>query len=71
MPIYSNIQVVSVNASFYDIREFFQGRKDSGAMNTSSKDEIYNALLAALRNALKTLMAKIQPNVYEYGFLKA
>ncbi len=39
-------------------------------MNTRSTDETYTALLAALRGALKTLAAKIQPKVYEYGFLK-
>ncbi|MHC6204177.1 hypothetical protein ACYULU_13415 [Breznakiellaceae bacterium SP9] len=63
-------RTVSHNASFYDIREYFQGRKESGTMNTKSTDETYNALLAALRGALKTLTAKIQPKVYEYGFLK-
>jgi hypothetical protein len=65
-----NDKTASVNASYYDIREHFQGRKESGAMNTKSADEIYTALLAALRGALKTLTAKIQPKVYEYGFLK-
>ncbi len=65
-----NNRTASVNASFYDIREYFQGRKESGAMNTRSTDETYTALLAALRGALKTLAAKIQPKVYEYGFLK-
>ncbi|GMO62418.1 MAG: hypothetical protein Ta2A_09010 [Treponemataceae bacterium] len=63
-------KTVSHNASYYDIREYFQGRKESGTMNTKSTDETYNALLAALRGALKTLTAKIQPKVYEYGFLK-
>ncbi|GHT82606.1 hypothetical protein FACS1894137_01830 [Spirochaetia bacterium] len=61
---------VSHNASFYDIREYFQRRKESGNMNTKSSDETYNALLAALRGALKMLTTKIQPKVYEYGFLK-
>jgi hypothetical protein len=61
---------VSHNASFYDIREYFQGRKESGTMNTKSTDATYNALLADLRGALKTLTVKIQPKVYEYRFLK-
>ncbi len=65
-----NNRTASVNASFYDIREHFQGRKESGAMNIKSTDETYTALLAALRGALKTLTVKIQPKVYEYGFLK-
>ncbi|MDR2537114.1 MAG: hypothetical protein LBC46_02300 [Treponema sp.] len=60
----------SVNASFYDIREFFQGRNDKGTMKTTSDDETYNTLLAALREQLHTLTKKIQPKVYEYGFLK-
>jgi hypothetical protein len=61
---------VSVNASFYDIREFFQGRKEGGTMNTKSNDETYNALIKNLRETQKTLAAKIEPKVYEYGFLR-
>jgi hypothetical protein len=60
----------SVNASFYDIREFFQGRKESGTMNAKSADETYNALIAKVRDAQKALAEKIAPKVYEYGFLK-
>jgi hypothetical protein len=63
-------RTASVNASFYDIREFFQGRNDKGAMRTKSDDATYNELLAALRNRLRVLTEKIQPKVYEYGFLK-
>jgi hypothetical protein len=65
-----NNKTASVNASFYDIREFFQGRKESGAMNTKSADETYNALIKTLRDAHKALAEKIAPKVYEYGFLK-
>jgi len=65
-----NNKTVSVNASFYDIREFFQGRNDKGTMNSKSTDETYTRLLDVLRDALKTLAQKIQPKVYEYGFLK-
>jgi hypothetical protein len=39
-------------------------------MRTKSDDATYNELLAALRNRLRTLTEKIQPKVYEYGFLK-
>ncbi|MDR2491555.1 MAG: hypothetical protein LBD20_09170, partial [Spirochaetaceae bacterium] len=63
-------KTASVNASFYDIREFFQGRKESGTMNTKSNDETYNALIKTLREAQKNLAAKIEPKVYEYGFLR-
>jgi hypothetical protein len=59
-----------VDASFYDIREFFQGRKESGTMNAKSEDETYNALIKTLREKQKTLAKKIEPKVYEYGFLR-
>jgi hypothetical protein len=65
-----NNGTASVNASFYDIREFFQGRKENGTMNAKSSDETYNALLAALREKQRSLTEKIKPKVYEYGFLK-
>jgi hypothetical protein len=60
----------NANASLYDIREYFQGRNDNGKMNNKSDDEPYNELIGNLREALKTLAAKIEPKVYEYGFLK-
>jgi len=59
-----------VNASYYDIREFFQGRDDnSGRMNNKSGDDTYTALIGDLRSSLDVLAEKIQPKVYEYGFL--
>ena len=60
----------NVNASLYDIREYFQGRDDKGKMNNKSNDETYNELIGNLRSALKILAKKIEPKVYEYGFLK-
>ncbi|MCL2138478.1 MAG: hypothetical protein FWH41_02985 [Treponema sp.] len=60
---------VNVNASLYDIREYFQGRDSSGKMNNKSGDDAYTALIGDLRSALKILAEKIQPKVYEYGFL--
>ena len=65
----ANNRTVSVDASFYDIREFFQGRDDSGKMNSKSSDDTYNTLISELRSAQKTLALKIQPKVYEFGFL--
>ncbi|EAH7208107.1 hypothetical protein FVZ76_00375 [Campylobacter jejuni] len=61
-----------VNASFYDIKEFFQGRDEKGKMNNpaKAKDEHYKALLCDLNANLKTLAKKIEPKIYEYGFLK-
>ena len=61
---------VNVNASLYDIREYFQGRNDAGKMNNKSSDETYMKLISALRDSLKILAKKIEPKVYEYGFLK-
>jgi hypothetical protein len=58
-----------VNASLYDIREYFQGRNDKGKMNNKSNDEKYNELIGNLREKLKILAKKIEPKVYEYGFL--
>ena len=60
----------NVNASLYDIREHFQGRNEKGKMNNKSNDKTYNDLIADLRSALKALAVKIEPKVYEYGFLK-
>lgn len=63
------------NASLYDIKEHFQGRKkdekgnETGKMNARSDDETYNDLMANLRLALKELATKITPKIYEYGFL--
>ncbi len=58
------------NASYYDIREHFQGRNDKGIMNAKSDDAKYTELLAALRAAVKALGDRIAPKVYQYGFLK-
>ena len=59
----------NVNASLYDIREYFQGRNDKGVMNNRSDDETYTELIGNLRYALKELTMKIEPKVYEYRFL--
>ena len=62
------------NASFYDIRLYFQGTKTTKSgklqMKTDSDDPIYTALIADLRQKLKSLAKCIEPKVYEYGFLK-
>ncbi|EAJ0325405.1 hypothetical protein A0Z24_01415 [Campylobacter lari] len=61
-----------VNASLYDIKEFFQGRDEKGKMNMPSKakDEHYKILLSDLNLALDILAKKIEPKIYEYGFLR-
>jgi hypothetical protein len=61
---------VNVNASLYDIREYFQGRNDKGRMNPRSQDATYTALIGELRKNLTHLAEKIKPKVYEYEFLK-
>ena len=65
----ANNRTASVDASFYDIRDFFQGRSEKGTMNQKSNDETYNALIKDLRQNLSVLAEKIKPKVYEYGFL--
>ena len=59
----------NVNASYYDIRRYFQGVNDKGTMNTDSKDEKYMRLWGNIKDALKVLAKKIEPKVYLYGFL--
>ena len=58
------------NASFYDIRAYFQGRGKNGKMNKDSADATYTALIGGLRQAQKKLAAKIAAKVYTYGFLQ-
>ena len=57
------------DAAFYDIRLHFQGTNTRGKMNADSDDERYTALITTLRQRLKQLAHKIEPKVYEYGFL--
>lgn len=60
----------NANASFYDIREYFQWRNEkSGKMNNSSTDETYNELIWNLRSEVKNLWSKISEKAFEYGFL--
>ena len=61
---------INVNASLYDIKEFFKGRDEKGRMNATSKDECFNQLMDDLRIALNNLAKKIEEKVYKYGFLK-
>jgi hypothetical protein len=63
------MEAANVNASLYDIKEFFQGRDKNGKMKTGSIDAYYTELLANLKSALWDLGEIIKPKVYEYGFL--
>ncbi len=61
---------IDVNASFYDIRVFFQGRNDKGKMNNDSNDAKYMRLFSDLRQKQKVLAQQIAEKVYQYGFLE-
>jgi hypothetical protein len=61
--------IYNVNASLYDIRQYFQGASSLGRMNSRSENEVYNKLMKNLREALEKLELKIEPKIYEYGFL--
>ena len=62
----------NVNASLYDIKEFFQGRNDEGEMINirQVKNTHYKNLMDELADSLNTLAKKLKPKIYEYGFLK-
>ena len=59
------------NASLYDIKAHFQGFGASGRMNPpqKAKDSYYKDLIGNLNYELDNLAKKIEPKVYEYGFL--
>ncbi len=67
---YHSQKGVNVNASLYDIREYFQGRNDKGIMKSRSTDEQYTNLIGDLRVKLKVLADKIAIKVYEFEYLK-
>ena len=62
-------QSININASYYDIRRYFQGTDEKGRMYPESKDETYMRLWGNIKDALKVLAKKIEPKVYLYGFL--
>jgi len=69
---YHSQKYINVNASLYDIREYFQGRNEkTKRMNNTSKDEKYNEIMEILREKLTILAGKIAEKVYFHGFLKA
>ena len=61
---------INNNASYYDIRKYFQGTDANGRMNNKSIDEEYNKLIKDLRDKMDILAKKIEPKIYEYGFLR-
>ncbi|WP_201798571.1 hypothetical protein, partial [Brachyspira catarrhinii] len=52
---------INVNASYYDIRKYFQGTDANGRMNNKSIDEEYNKLIKDLRDKMDILAKKIEP----------
>ncbi|MGN0916907.1 MAG: hypothetical protein ACI4NZ_01735 [Candidatus Enterousia sp.] len=67
---YYHTRGANPNASLYDIKEFFKGRKDNGKMNNKSDDTEFNRLESELTTAIRNLAAEIEPKIYEYGFLR-
>lgn len=63
------------DASYYDIRLYFQGvttsKDGKKKMNSGSEDETYTQLIADLRTKMKKLAQRIEPKIYIYGFLKS
>lgn len=59
----------NVNASYYDIRKYFQGVNSKGTMNPDSPDHTYMCLWDNIKEAQKILAKKIEKKVYLYGFL--
>ena len=60
---------INVNASFYDIKEYFKGRDKEGKMNKKSNDEQFNNYIKNLNQAMKALTKEIKTKVYEHKFL--
>jgi hypothetical protein len=68
---FAKVKDYNVNASLYDIKEYFKGRNEKGNINQTSQDKKFNILDKELTSKLNILAQKIEPKVYEYGFLKA
>ena len=61
---------LNINASLYEIREYYRGRTNKGRLMSKSADEQFQKFDDALKNALKALAEKIAPKRHPYGFLK-
>lgn len=67
---YQSIPNANPNASFHDIKLYFQGSNEKGKMEASSDDEKYMSLIDNLRKKQKKLSNKIEKKIYKYKFLK-
>lgn len=65
---------VNPNASYYDIRWYFQDHKidknGKESLLPSSNDSLYMKLWSDIKDAIKALERVIEPKIYEHGFLK-
>lgn len=59
-----------LNASLYDIKEYFKGRNEKGNIKATSDDAQFNRLMETLRTTMQALAQNITPKIYQYGFLK-
>ena len=67
---YYHTKTCSCNdASFYDIKLYFQKKNSKGIMNHKSDDNYYESLIFDFKNNMKILSNAIEPKIYEYGFL--
>lgn len=57
------------NASFYDIRLYFQKTNKDGKMNSRSEDFRYMELLKKLKDTQRILAKSIELKIYKYEFL--
>lgn len=60
----------NVNASLYEIREYFRGRTNSGRLKPKSENSEFQILDDDLKFAISNIAPKIAKCVYKYGFLK-
>ena len=67
---HANPAATDVNASFYDIRVFFQGIDQNRHLRVNGGDETYKALLSAVRKASILLAKKLEPKIYAHNFLR-
>lgn len=68
--LYNAQDRANANSSLYDIRRHFQGVDAKGRLDAQGGSDEYKSRLAALRAALKSLALRIEPKIYEHGFLQ-
>ena len=61
---------LNINASLYEIREYYRGRTNKGKLRSKSDDKQFQKFDDDLKSALRFLAEKITPKIYQYEFLK-